>query len=478
LRIKLFSAIILALLILIVGCSQSDDVGEASGENKKEADEQIDKTKKDEITTSDEMNDDENEDADIQDEDQKIDGKVVVKEDENVVLVELETNLIEGTVAEVNLRKAYGELSSPIGKIGSENEEIDDNGQATIEYPLDDDFFETYKGEQIEVKIEIKGSTFKENVIEAYGKNGEKFTGPFVYQFEVFEPDQRLYAPVYFIVGDEKTTYTIETPERKSLPDDYGEKDVWMEAEIIDNDHRYIYIKGESNLLEGLMLQGRYFEDEEATFSQEWATEIFIEPDGTFKLPVKYKTITSDGYIEIQGAPVRSHRTKKHVYDTYGENFEHLTGNIVKEVDDHQEILLTIDREGIDMDVPEDSLVTEDDGELRIQVPDDVLFDFDKSELKDSAKDTLDDVIDILQKLEDDKRIQINGHTDNEGDPDYNLKLSDERAASVEKYLTDNGDVNHLDIEKKGYGDTQPVESNEKEEGRQKNRRVEIVFDE
>lgn len=128
------------------------------------------------------------------------------------------------------------------------------------------------------------------------------------------------------------------------------------------------------------------------------------------------------------------------------------------------------------MDAPEDSLVTEDDGELKIQVPDDVLFDFDKSDLKTDAKTTLDEVIDILEALDDGENVHINGHTDNEGDADYNLKLSKERAASVEAYLSNNGDLSHLNIEMNGYGETQPVESNEEEEGRAKNRRVEIVF--
>src|SRR5699024_11819859 len=63
-----------------------------------------------------------------------------------------------------------GELSSPIGRIGSENGEVKNDGTITIDYPLDDDFFERYKGEKVEVKIEIKGSTFQENVVEAYGK--------------------------------------------------------------------------------------------------------------------------------------------------------------------------------------------------------------------------------------------------------------------------------------------------------------------
>ena len=469
---KLFSFLLLFILAIMIGCSSED---EAEGKTEPERDEEPEEEEVVETETNDQ--EEKEEEQEPAEEEQLIEGEVTVIEDENIVRVELDTNLVENTVVEVNMRKAYGELSSPIGRIGSENGEVKNDGTITIDYPLDDDFFERYKGEKVEVKIEIKGSTFQENVVEAYGKQGEKFTGPFVYQYDrVGHPDQRLYIPVYFQVGDEQTIYTIETPEREPLPDDYGNTKVWMDVEIIDNDHRYLYVRGKSNLLEGLVLQGRYFEDADATFAQEWATEMFVEPDGTFVLPVKYESITSDGYIEIQGAPVRSHRTKKEIHKTYGEDFEHLTGDIVKEVDDHQEILITIDNEGLDIDTPEDSLITEDDGELKIQVPDDVLFDFDKSDLKSEAKNTLDDVIAILEDLDEGEDIQIHGHTDNEGEPDYNLNLSEERAASVEEYLTKHGDLNHLNITKEGFGETKPVESNEDEEGRKRNRRVEIIF--
>lgn len=114
---------------------------------------------------------------------------------------------------------------------------------------------------------------------------------------------------------------------------------------------------------------------------------------------------------------------------------------------------------------------------MKIQVPDDVLFDFDKSDLKSDAKDTLKEVIETLEDLDDDTAVQINGHTDNEGEPDYNQDLSEERAEAVEKYLSDNGDLSHLSIETKGYGESDPIESNEDEEGRDRNRRVEIVIE-
>lgn len=69
--------------------------------------------------------------------------------------------------------------------------------------------------------------------------------------------------------------------------------------------------------------------------------------------------------------------------------------------------------------------------------------------------------------------LKISGHTDNTGDHDMNLKLSEKRAQAVKKYLVDHG-MTADRIEAKGYGDTQPIEDNSTAEGRKHNRRVEF----
>jgi OOP family OmpA-OmpF porin len=69
--------------------------------------------------------------------------------------------------------------------------------------------------------------------------------------------------------------------------------------------------------------------------------------------------------------------------------------------------------------------------------------------------------------------IQINGHTDITSNPEYNLTLSENRAQAVKTYLIRKG-IDDVRIKIKGFGDTQPKATNETEEGRQKNRRVEF----
>jgi len=71
------------------------------------------------------------------------------------------------------------------------------------------------------------------------------------------------------------------------------------------------------------------------------------------------------------------------------------------------------------------------------------------------------------------KKIQIEGHASAEGDAKHNLKLSDDRAKSVRKYLVEHG-VNEDRLIAKGFGITKPLASNDTEEGREKNRRVEF----
>lgn len=103
-----------------------------------------------------------------------------------------------------------------------------------------------------------------------------------------------------------------------------------------------------------------------------------------------------------------------------------------------------------------------------------VFFDFDSYGLKDGALDTLNKVSSVLRKKYPDREIIIEGHTDTVGDSIYNKKLSENRAHSVAKYLkskTDNDKISY-----RGLGEERPVDDNSTNEGRQKNRRVEIII--
>lgn len=101
-----------------------------------------------------------------------------------------------------------------------------------------------------------------------------------------------------------------------------------------------------------------------------------------------------------------------------------------------------------------------------------VYFDTDKATLRESSYDALNDLYKALATNED-MRIEIAGHTDDRGKAEYNKKLSQRRAESVKDYLVNKG-ISSDRIRAKGYGESEPIASNESEQGRQKNRRTEV----
>ena len=111
----------------------------------------------------------------------------------------------------------------------------------------------------------------------------------------------------------------------------------------------------------------------------------------------------------------------------------------------------------------------------RISLRSAVLFDFDKFNLKPEARDELESVAEKI-RVYSSGRIIISGHTDNVGSDAYNQELSENRAASVQSYLTDLLGLEQYSMSSRGYGESSPVETNDTEEGREQNRRVEILI--
>ena len=105
----------------------------------------------------------------------------------------------------------------------------------------------------------------------------------------------------------------------------------------------------------------------------------------------------------------------------------------------------------------------------------DLLCAFDSADLKAGATSTLDQLVAFLNEYPD-RRVAIEGHTDNVGNADYNYRLSQRRAESVRSYLTQRG-VNFNRLTASGKGQDQPLASNDSESGRQQNRRVELIID-
>ncbi|HMG92862.1 MAG TPA: OmpA family protein [Chryseolinea sp.] len=103
-----------------------------------------------------------------------------------------------------------------------------------------------------------------------------------------------------------------------------------------------------------------------------------------------------------------------------------------------------------------------------------LLFELDSYQLQQATKSNLDQLAKTLNKY-DDTDILIEGHTDSSGEDDYNQKLSEKRAREVENYLASQ-QVKGSRIRTEGYGEKQPLTSNETSAGRSSNRRVEVAI--
>ena len=111
---------------------------------------------------------------------------------------------------------------------------------------------------------------------------------------------------------------------------------------------------------------------------------------------------------------------------------------------------------------------------IRITFDSGILFDVGSYQLKEVAKNNITELSKVLQKYAD-TNILIEGHTDNTGSDELNMKLSEQRANSVANYAKSLG-ILGTRMAIQGYGEAQPIEDNKTEAGRAKNRRVEVAI--
>jgi len=111
------------------------------------------------------------------------------------------------------------------------------------------------------------------------------------------------------------------------------------------------------------------------------------------------------------------------------------------------------------------------DAQGHVAIP--VLFDTDKTDIKPESEPLIAEVVALL-KQNPSLKLRIEGHTDNQGGPGYNMTLSDGRSKSVLLALLKAGIAENR-LTARGFGETKPVADNATDEGRAKNRRVELV---
>jgi outer membrane protein OmpA-like peptidoglycan-associated protein len=130
----------------------------------------------------------------------------------------------------------------------------------------------------------------------------------------------------------------------------------------------------------------------------------------------------------------------------------------------------------------QDLQVKETATEIRIELAADVLFDFDKATIKPEAAAALHNAAEIIKTKGKGRSVRIGGYTDGKGSDAYNQKLSERRADAVAQWLMQKEGLGAIKMATQGFGAKKPVAPNvnpdgsDNPEGRQKNRRVEIVL--
>jgi outer membrane protein OmpA-like peptidoglycan-associated protein len=109
-----------------------------------------------------------------------------------------------------------------------------------------------------------------------------------------------------------------------------------------------------------------------------------------------------------------------------------------------------------------------------IEIKDRVEFEVNKAKLLKASFAVIDQVVAVMAKNTDIALVEVQGHTDNSGDAQKNLALSQQRADAVRDYMINKGKIDGGRLQAKGYGQEKPISENDSAEGKQKNRRVEF----
>lgn len=136
-----------------------------------------------------------------------------------------------------------------------------------------------------------------------------------------------------------------------------------------------------------------------------------------------------------------------------------------------------LERQRLDLEAARKQLKVEENAQrVTMRLEGDALFDSGKAQLRPEAETALAKIGVVLAQFPS-AGVLIEGHTDSKGKPAVNLELSEKRAVAVREYLKKRADLSGINFTTRGFGESKPISPNDTEEGRQQNRRVEIVVE-
>lgn len=109
-----------------------------------------------------------------------------------------------------------------------------------------------------------------------------------------------------------------------------------------------------------------------------------------------------------------------------------------------------------------------------IRITEDIKFASGSDRIYSSSHGLMDGIAELMAKYPEIRKVQVEGHTDSRGNDDFNMELSQKRAAAVVKYLVESGGIEAERLVAKGFGETKPIADNGTSAGRAENRRVEF----
>jgi outer membrane protein OmpA-like peptidoglycan-associated protein len=112
----------------------------------------------------------------------------------------------------------------------------------------------------------------------------------------------------------------------------------------------------------------------------------------------------------------------------------------------------------------------------KIVINEKVQFELDSHRILEVSHSLLDEVAKVIKENPQIKEIKVEGHASSDGSDSHNLSLSDRRAKAVMNYLTRKGGIDKKMLKAEGFGETKPIASNDTEDGRETNRRVEFTI--
>lgn len=329
---------VIFILLILAACGSDNEKEEAAG---KDDNEEGISTSEDEKDSSKETNESPEDNYEqyrdnvepVNDEgDTEIWFKGESTRDDDEVVIFGQTNLLPGSELHVN---PTGEASS---FSGWDKATVEKDGTFYAENDIPSDF-----DDQLLQKITFTPEDQDDDIKDHYQPEKEKLEGPFTYLEEDTDDDEltkTAMVDLEFPEDQAQSTVKIEEPDWDK-PDDYGSTEVWMEADI-DKDDDYVYVEGESNLLEGTEIAATYkIPDKVQIGYNDFPT---VNPDGSFEAEIKNpeKENDMDEYaVQLEVKP--SNNDWPNVIEAYGENGEHFEGSLTEKQDDSTSIVKEIE---------------------------------------------------------------------------------------------------------------------------------------